>query len=1023
MSLLEIERVFKDTTVPQLLADLGSITVPQKALHKARNVMHTYKSARIQHLTKLWDQQDTESPPPPLEHWKCEKISTPKTMEWCDMCGEVIQSFHNGEGTPRYHCLDCYGTVCVVCHSIQHKVFVEMNIPWTAVEAKWAPHSTHMKVLETTLLHNMVQYAHAAPTISDRIRRVLEQYATRPCLGFLEEGCEGFQRYGDILPTCPREYKVQWLSFDDVRRRVICMQQKLLQFEAGGDVNAVGICIRHPALWHVVEMAVVCSGFTSVGLYQSWSVEDIQKCLQAASLKVVFLEEADTLTSTFPPSVHVITVSFQNDMFTCPALTQPNQELVCSPVDPAFAFVSFTSGTSGGAPKGIRFPPADLIDETYTGDPTVTVGGWAPAWVSDKRHHWDTTLKGGRIGFLRSSTQNMFDGYCTYRPCPSDSMVPVVAEELMRLFQHAIESNSNVDISNPKALAKQYVFALDFLYQTCLGGRLKMLTLGGAHIRPELRTFLQDVLPCFVMETYASTEAGNVLVEGRVREKTIVKLVSRPELGYTMEDKPFPRGEMAVFSNDVVERQRWLLCDESQHDQINARYTADGYLLTGDIAEHNVWKNTYKLIDRVSEVIKLANGIFFSPTRVEEAIMTSLGKEVLNCFVCADVTMTYPVALLQVRVLDVGDTEVWTRKVQAACHHAGVRADHVPAIVVPTAEPWTVENQLLTNNGKVNRTILKKKLHEKIKESSSSVQLQKGTRDVEAKPPLPRNELIQRIMRVFFPSGETITTTQPFQALGVTSLQFLSARGLLTKMMANIMSEYTVPMSWYDIVGNDGATYLQFDVPILSQHSLESLAQVLLFADSVPVPPSSKVVSASKVVESQETSPPKPELLPKSQTSLADKILACEASIAQAVAEMEESQTKVSSTTGVMKDDGTVVVFLTGSVGFLGRHVLRNLLENEEAPMKIICLVRSTKTESPSDRVISALRRVNVSQDVLQQYESNVQVLDGDISLPRFGLSEEVHHQNLLLSGITHIVHAAAMVKSWSLEQGFDTLS
>jgi hypothetical protein len=99
-------------------------------------------------------------------------------------------------------------------------------------------------------------------------------------------------------------------------------------------------------------------------------------------------------------------------------------------------------------------------------------------------------------------------------------------------------------------------------------------------------------------------------------------------------------------------------------------------------------------------------------------------------------------------------------------------------------------------------------------------------------------------------------------------------------------------------------------------------------------------------------------------------------------------------------------IFLSGATGFLGSHLLTDLIDNSCA--NIHCLVRSSPSsqKDAKDRLNCCLRkyRVNLTREQL----GRVTVHDGDLSLPLFGLSEDEFLQ--LSECIDAIVHNGAHV-------------
>ncbi len=99
-------------------------------------------------------------------------------------------------------------------------------------------------------------------------------------------------------------------------------------------------------------------------------------------------------------------------------------------------------------------------------------------------------------------------------------------------------------------------------------------------------------------------------------------------------------------------------------------------------------------------------------------------------------------------------------------------------------------------------------------------------------------------------------------------------------------------------------------------------------------------------------------------------------------------------------------IFLSGVTGFLGCHLLQDLINNSSA--NVHCLVRAS-TVSPNDaknRLDSCLRKYNVS--LTPEQFARVIVHNGDLTLPLFGLTSS--HFLLLSESLDAIVHNGAHV-------------
>ncbi|MGK8555450.1 amino acid adenylation domain-containing protein [Nocardia gipuzkoensis] len=96
-------------------------------------------------------------------------------------------------------------------------------------------------------------------------------------------------------------------------------------------------------------------------------------------------------------------------------------------------------------------------------------------------------------------------------------------------------------------------------------------------------------------------------------------------------------------------------------------------------------------------------------------------------------------------------------------------------------------------------------------------------------------------------------------------------------------------------------------------------------------------------------------------------------------------------------------VLLTGATGFVGAHLLRELLAGTRA--RVWCLVRSDDDERAHKRIRNALEKYRIWDDT---YETRIVAVAGDLAAPRFGLDESGYDR--LAEQIDVVYHNGARV-------------
>ncbi|THG01580.1 hypothetical protein TEA_029760 [Camellia sinensis var. sinensis] len=200
---------------------------------------------------------------------------------------------------------------------------------------------------------------------------------------------------------------------------------------------------------------------------------------------------------------------------------------------------------------------------------------------------------------------------------------------------------------------------------------------------------------------------GNIISE--------IKLVDVPEMSYTSEDQPYPRGEICVRGPIVFQGY--------YKDEVQTREVVDddAWLHTGDIG---LWLpgGRLRIIDRKKNIFKLAQGEYIAPEKIENVYAKC--KFVSQCFIYGDSLNSCLVAVVAVEpevLKEWADSEgikyedlgqlcndpraraAVLADMDAIGSEAQLRGFEFAKAVTLVLEPFTVENGLLTPTFKVKR--------------------------------------------------------------------------------------------------------------------------------------------------------------------------------------------------------------------------------------------------------------------------------------------------------------------------------
>lgn len=413
--------------------------------------------------------------------------------------------------------------------------------------------------------------------------------------------------------------------------------------------------------------------------------------------------------------------------------------------------INYTSGTTG-PPKGVVLTHYAAVAATGTaltlmpGGPSDVYCSYLPlAHIFERLSEHGALWLGAAIGYFHGDILALVDDLKLLRPTGFIS-VP----RLYNRFGGAVRAATTAQPGVKGALARHIVSTKTAALQhpdspdatnkhaiydriwgrkvaSALGlDRARTMVSGSAPLDPSLQTFLRVVFCNRLAQGYGLTETyacGLVQIEGDLSVGTCgavvpsneICLANMPDMEYLVTDQPQPRGELllrgpTLFSGYYKNKEETEKC-----------MLPDGWFRTGDIATVDS-RGRFKIIDRVKNVLKLAQGEYISPERTENVYLSHLNF-LAQAYVHGDSVQTFLVALFGVmpemfapfasKVLGRTIAATDLQAVAAACKNAKVRAAVVKEMdkvgkknnfagyervrnCYLYLEPFTIDNELLT---------------------------------------------------------------------------------------------------------------------------------------------------------------------------------------------------------------------------------------------------------------------------------------------------------------------------------------
>ena len=249
---------------------------------------------------------------------------------------------------------------------------------------------------------------------------------------------------------------------------------------------------------------------------------------------------------------------------------------------------------------------------------------------------------------------------------------------------------------------------------------------GSAPLDPTLHKFFRAAFGNRFVQGYGLTEtyaqglcqlAGDLSVGncGACAPTLELMLLDVPDMEYFSTDKPQPRGELCIRGGSLFSGYY------KNEEETKKAMLPDGWFCTGDIATVDS-RGRFQIIDRRKNVLKLAQGEYISPERIENIYLSHLSFLAM-AYVHGDSMQTFLVAIFAVqpdmfapfasKVLGRSIAATDSQAVAAACRDVKIRKAVMKELdkvgrknsfagyervrnCYLMVDPFTIENELLT---------------------------------------------------------------------------------------------------------------------------------------------------------------------------------------------------------------------------------------------------------------------------------------------------------------------------------------
>ncbi|KAH8895959.1 long-chain-fatty-acid-CoA ligase [Thozetella sp. PMI_491] len=584
--------------------------------------------------------------------------------------------------------------------------------------------------------------------------------------------------------------KYEWLAYSEVARRRKDIGVGIRELHSGIGVAddekyGVGIWSQNRPEWQITELACLSQSLYAVSLYDTLGPESTEyiinhaelRCIvsspehiqvlldvapKCASLKIIIAlpalgEQADGVSSeALSAAAKSAGIQFYS-LQEVEDMGKKSSRAMLPPTPGDIVTINYTSGTTG-TPKGVVMMHSSAVagiaaahssDTIHSTD--VNISYLPLAHILGRALDQSVLMAGGAVGYFHGNIRELVDDMKILQPTIFVS-VPRLYNRFNSVLRTKIDEATGLAgmlsryiIRTKKAMMKAARGAATnrhWLYDwfwtpKVLGAfglqRVQFVGSGSAPLDPDVLEFLRAAFGRTLSEGYGLTEAyglaifqfANDFSTGNVGAPAVsleVCLESLPDFDYLVTDKPYPRGELLLRGPAVFSRYH------NDEEETRKTIDKDGWFHTGDVAAIDEL-GRIRIIDRKKNVLKLSQGEYLSPERIENVYLGSC-PTLAMAYVHGDSTQSCLVAVFGVdpaafsqfagKILKKDINAADTEAVKAAGADPAVKKafldslaevgkvhgfngyEHVKNCLL-LVEPFTADNGLLTPTLKLKR--------------------------------------------------------------------------------------------------------------------------------------------------------------------------------------------------------------------------------------------------------------------------------------------------------------------------------